>query len=173
MSLRHLIEYEGFTDCWFYNLIAVPHAVPRIPPHSRTFPPVNTHVSDTGFVYVATGERYVCEAAASAATLRAHHPHTRAVDGLGELARRLNVRLGRRAYVPTLDAIAMDDQEGAESRRLAFATIKSVMRGFARKLLPRAWRDWLRAHHLFADWRQIKRHESAAIGDETKWKTNR
>lgn len=31
----------------------------------------------SGFVYVATGECYVAEAAASAATLRRHHPHTR------------------------------------------------------------------------------------------------
>jgi hypothetical protein len=33
--------------------------------------------SSTGFVYVATGERYVAEAAASAASLRRHHPQAR------------------------------------------------------------------------------------------------
>jgi hypothetical protein len=33
--------------------------------------------ADCGFVYVATGERYVAEAAASAASLRRHHPHER------------------------------------------------------------------------------------------------
>lgn len=95
--------------------------------------------------------------------------HTRATANLDALARRLNARLGRRCYVPTLDAVVTDAMEGAELRRLLCATLKLTLAALGRRILPRRARGWLGASSGLRRWFFGNRHSPEGVQDHSKW----
>lgn len=62
--------------------------------------------------------------------------HTRAEKGLAQLAGRLNRKLGRRAYVPSLDVVVMNTMQGSELRRLCFASAKLWIVDLIKSIVP-------------------------------------
>ncbi len=69
--------------------------------------------------------------------------HTRAPEDIASLARRLNARLGRRAYSPELDSVVGPATSPAELRRLTAAVLKLWLRAISRFIVPRRVRDRL------------------------------
>ncbi len=67
---------------------------------------------------------------------------------LEALARRINLRLGNRCYVPRLDAIVHDEMEPAELRRLWRMSGLQCLRRAGSALAPRSLRDALRRNRL-------------------------
>lgn len=96
--------------------------------------------------------------------------HTRATAGLDALAGRLNARLGRRAYVPTLDTVVADAMSGTEARRLLTASLRLCLRMVARQIMPLALRNQFRRLTGLRAWLVGNRHESPDHGPEAKWK---
>lgn len=95
--------------------------------------------------------------------------HTRATAGLDTLAARLNAQLGRRVYVPSLDAVIGDSLSPPEARRLAVAIVKYFLRHAGRVCMPRALRSWLRRQPRFVSWLFGNRYSGSSAGHEAKW----
>jgi hypothetical protein len=95
--------------------------------------------------------------------------HTRAKIDLAPLVIRLNARLGRRAYIPVLDAIVSNDPPAPELRRLTAASLRQWLRHTLRSFIPRGLRDALRRSTRMRAWFLGNRYESPSHGSETKW----
>lgn len=70
--------------------------------------------------------------------------HGRGTHELADLARRLNMRLGNRAYAPRLDAIISNDPLAAELRKVCRMSALQLVRLAGRRLTPLWIRDALR-----------------------------
>lgn len=99
--------------------------------------------------------------------------HTRQTEGLDRLVERLNARLGRRAYVPVLDAVVSDDLTGAEFRRLTGAVLRQSVRRSLRGLVPPWMRDAFRRSPVVRRFFLGNRFESDSTLTDGKWEKRR
>lgn len=96
--------------------------------------------------------------------------HTRATAGLEPLAARLNRQLGRRVYVPGLDAVVTHGMTAGELPRLTSAVVKLWLRALGRAVLPRGVRDRLRRRGTLGGWLFGDRFDAApAPASDRKW----
>ena len=95
--------------------------------------------------------------------------HGRGRTSLANLERRLNAKLGNRAYVPRLDAVIHDDMLGPELRHLWWMVTLQVIRKAGRRLTPLGLRNWLRRSALVRRLFLRNRFTEAAAADDPKW----
>jgi hypothetical protein len=95
--------------------------------------------------------------------------HTRATAGIDGLFARMNARLGRRAYVPLMDAVVSNDPSPSEMRKLALSSARQVLRHSLRQLVPRVLRDALRRSSRMRLWFLGSRYEVPAAAHDKKW----
>jgi hypothetical protein len=69
-------------------------------------------------------------------------------DGMEHFERRINARLGNRAFVPRFDAVVSNNMALADLMRLLLAVTSQVARMVGRRLTPRRLLDFLRGNAL-------------------------
>lgn len=95
--------------------------------------------------------------------------HTRATQNLEPLVDRLNKRLGRRAYVPLLDAVVSDNPPADELRRLLLGCVRQWLRAFSRYCAPQSLRNRLRTHPWIRTRFLVGRHLANDHHTNAKW----
>jgi hypothetical protein len=78
--------------------------------------------------------------------------HTRARKGLDRLVTRLNGKLGRRAYIPTLDVVVSAKMQPGELRRLCFVSAKLWLLEVAKSFVPARLRRFVGARVTSVKW---------------------
>jgi hypothetical protein len=98
--------------------------------------------------------------------------HTRARKGLDRLVTRLNGKLGRRVYIPTLDVVVSAKLQPGELRRLCFVSAKLWVLEVAKSLVPARLRRFVGARVAGARWLHGNRFGTTETQDEdrAKWK---
>ena len=86
--------------------------------------------------------------------------HTRARKGLDQLVARLNEKLGRRVYIPTLDVVVSARMTREELRRLCFVSVKLWLLEMLKSLSPARLRRFVGARMAQARWLHGNRYGS-------------
>ena len=91
-------------------------------------------------------------------------------DQLLDLERRLNARLGNRAYLPRFDTVVSNDMPLSELKRLWWATSLQLVRQTGLWLTPRGLRDGLRGSPLVCRLFLGNKFAGSGSGNDPKWK---
>jgi hypothetical protein len=96
--------------------------------------------------------------------------HGRGQSKLTDLEKRLNAKLGNRAYIPRFDVVVHDDTSGAELRRLWCMSTLQLLRHAGRAFTPISLRNRLRQSSLIRSLFLRNKFSEAKTAPDPKWR---